>query len=141
MASIKAITATIDQAGLNPRKHRRAVETAVGVTAVYALKKYEGFTKRWKKKPRFTIRQSGVEAEVKTDDAVFGYQDRGTKGPYTIVPKRKKALMGEGLPHPVKRVRHPGLKAQKFTEQVQEAVDKYFPDEMERQIAAVSAKQ
>jgi hypothetical protein len=39
---------------------------------------------------------------------------KGTK-PHTILPKTKKALWWEGAEHPVKRVSHPGTKANKFS--------------------------
>jgi hypothetical protein len=139
-AKLKAITPTIDQCGLNPRKHKKAVEIAVGITAVFALKSFEGKVQRWKHKVRFKIKQSGDEATISTDDPIFKYQDEGTKGPYPIQPKRKRALYWKGAQHPVKRVMHPGLKAQGFSADVQAAVDKYFPEEMDRQIAKVSAK-
>jgi hypothetical protein len=140
MAKFKPIIPDMDDLGLTPRRHKKAIETAVGVTAVYALKSFEGTVKRWSKKPRFKIKQSGFEAEISTDDEVFKYQDEGTRGPYIIRPKRKKALFWKGARHPVRRVRHPGLKAQKFTETVLRATDAYFPDEMTRQIAREAAK-
>jgi hypothetical protein len=139
-AKIKAITPTLDQCGLNPRAHKKAVEIAVGVTAVFALKSFEGVVQRWKHKVRFRIKQSGDEAEISTDDAIFLYQDKGTKGPYMIRPRRKKALYWKGARHPVRVVRHPGLKAQGFSAAVQKATDQYFPDEMDRQIAREAAK-
>lgn len=139
-AKLKAITPTIDQCGLNPRTHKRAIETAVGVTAVFALQTFQGVVQRWKHKVRFSIKQRGDEATIDTDDKIFKWQDEGTKGPYTIRPKRKRYLYWKGARHPVKVVRHPGLKPQNFSKTVQEAVDKYFKEEMDRQIARASAK-
>ena len=139
-AKLKAITPTLDQCGLSVRQHKKAVEIAVGVTAVYALKSFEGIVQRWKHKVRFRIQQSGDEATIDTSDEIFGYKDKGTKGPYLIRPRRKKALYWKGARHPVKVVRHPGLKARRYSEAVQKATDAYFPDEMDRQIANVSAK-
>jgi hypothetical protein len=139
-ARFKPIIPDLDDLGLSPKRHKKAIETAVGVTAVYALKSFEGTVSKWKRRVRFKIRQDGYEADITTDDEVFKYQDEGTKGPYLIRPRRKKALYWRGARHPVKRVRHPGLKAQRFTEKVLEATDRYFPDEMERQIAREAAK-
>jgi hypothetical protein len=34
--------------------------------------------------------------------------------PYTIFPKHKQALFWEGADHPVKKVNHPGIKAQPY---------------------------
>lgn len=48
---------------------------------------------------------------------------KGTK-PHIIRPKRKKALWWEGARHPVKLVRHPGTKANKF---VGRAFRRWFP--------------
>jgi hypothetical protein len=43
------------------------------------------------------------------------YVHEGT-GPYTIYPKTKKALFWKGALHPVRKVNHPGIKANPFFE-------------------------
>ena len=44
-----------------------------------------------------------------------GFVHDGTS-PYTIRPRSKKALYWQGAKHPVKSVRHPGIKANPFME-------------------------
>ncbi|GIW70324.1 MAG: hypothetical protein KatS3mg101_1071 [Patescibacteria group bacterium] len=45
------------------------------------------------------------------------YVHEGTR-PHEIYPKNKKALYWEGAEHPVKRVNHPGTKANPFMEKI-----------------------
>lgn len=47
------------------------------------------------------------------------YVHEGTR-PHTIVPRFKQALFWEGAAHPVKRVLHPGTRANPFMERVAE---------------------
>lgn len=58
---------------------------------------------------------SDVEASIKSPAKYAIYQDQGTK-PYVIKPRNKKALFWSGAEHPVKMVRHPGLKGKHFVE-------------------------
>jgi hypothetical protein len=48
------------------------------------------------------------------------FVERGTR-PHVIEPKDKKALFWPGAEHPVKRVNHPGTKANPFMERIVEA--------------------
>ena len=51
--------------------------------------------------------------EVGTGVVYASFHQFGT-GPYTIRPRRKKALYWPGAAHPVKQVNHPGLPARPF---------------------------
>lgn len=114
--SVRAIVAK------NPFAHitRSAIGAGMDVAAKGVVRDYEAEVRGWRHKPKFAIdRKDDFTREVTTDDEIFRYQDVGTKGPYTILPRRKRALFWKGAAHPVKRVRHPGLKAQGFTKHVQ----------------------
>lgn len=41
-------------------------------------------------------------------------------GPFEIKPKNKKALYWQGASHPVKKVKHPGLKGQHYMEKIRD---------------------
>lgn len=51
---------------------------------------------------------------VSTDRPYAQFHQLGTKGPYAIKPKSKRALMWPGAAHPMKAVMHPGLPARPF---------------------------
>jgi phage gpG-like protein len=51
---------------------------------------------------------------VGTDRAYGAFHQFGTRGPYEIRPKNKKALAWPGGKHPVKKVMHPGLPPRPF---------------------------
>ena len=53
------------------------------------------------------------KAEVTAQEKYAVFIEEGT-GPFTIKPKTKKALFWPGAKHPVKMVRHPGIKAKPF---------------------------
>ncbi len=57
---------------------------------------------------------TGDHVTVGTDRPYAGFQQFGTKGPYTIRPKTKKALAWPGAAHPMKSVQHPGLPPRPF---------------------------
>lgn len=53
-----------------------------------AVKREFGLTVRtWNKKPDFEIDETGENVEVKTDDKIYGYVDKGTR-PHIIKPKK-----------------------------------------------------
>lgn len=112
----------------------RAISEAGEEAAEVARDKLLAFTASWRHKPRFTIRREGYTWKVTTDDPVFNYQDEGTDGPYTIRPRRKRALFWAGAAHPVRVVRHPGLKAQDFTGQVERAMRGEFKKLMDEEL-------
>lgn len=51
---------------------------------------------------------------VGTNVGYLVFHQFGTKGPYPIRPRNKRALWWPGLPHPVAGVMHPGLPARPF---------------------------
>lgn len=51
---------------------------------------------------------------VGTDRVYAAFHQLGTRGPYEIRPKNKKALAWPGGSQPVKKVMHPGLPARPF---------------------------
>ena len=57
---------------------------------------------------------SDCSVTVATDRVYAAYQQLGTRGPYEIRPKNKKALAWPGAAHPVKGVTHPGLPPRPF---------------------------
>lgn len=158
-ATIKIIKPGIDACGLDPRKHKRAIETAQGFTATRAIQDYQSTTRTWKHKPSFRIAHKGDSVTVGTDDEIYGYVDKGTR-PHTIRPRRAKVLrfssgyrakttpgsLGSGSGGATggavyrRFVQHPGTKARRFTELVQKRADDFFPDEMQRQLAKVAAR-
>lgn len=60
-----------------------------------------------------------LRGEIGYKASYAGYVHDGTS-PYTIYPNGKKALYWKGASHPVKRVAHPGIRANPF---LQRAVD------------------
>lgn len=71
----------------------------------------------WEHHVRFEVSGSGPDERIiATDDAVFAYQNDGTK-PHTIMPRRKTILRfsSGGATVWARRVRHPGTKAQQWT--------------------------
>lgn len=120
------LTAITPPAGtLDPRKYERAIRTAQGIAETVALQELRGSTRGWNHKPAFQIRRQGDVSEVTTDDAIFIYQDRGTKA-HAIAPKSKRALYWKGAPHPVKRVWHPGVPAQQFSERAAAKMERQY---------------
>lgn len=57
---------------------------------------------------------TGNQVKVGTDRPYAAWQQFGTKGPYTIKPKNKKALFFPGAAHPMRSVQHPGLPPRPF---------------------------
>lgn len=99
---------------------RAAIGAGMDLAAKGVVHDYEAEVRHWHHKPKFAVARNGdFTREVVTDDEIFHYQDAGTKGPYPILPRRKRALFWRGARHPARRVMHPGLKAQGFTKRVQ----------------------
>lgn len=111
---------------LDPRKYKRALDQARGIAETAGLQEARGITRGWKHDVKWKIERDGDESKIVTDDEIFIYQDKGAKGPYEIRPRRKRALFWRGARHPVKRVVHPGLKAQNFSEQIAKKMEKQY---------------
>ena len=109
-----------------------------------ALADFKKTTANWKHKPKFaskiTLGQGEITVQVATDDAVYGYVDKGTR-PHIIRAKTKRGLLFKGrirkskpktIPNVVgsfpgtpgegwirkNSVRHPGTKARNFTKHI-----------------------
>lgn len=71
------------------------------------------------------------------------YVEFGTK-PHVIEPKEAKALYWPGAEHPVKRVNHPGTRANQFMERIvaaaQPDIDTTFTNALEQIVQAVSGQ-
>jgi hypothetical protein len=120
---------------LSAAKYKKAVKQAQGIAEIAALNEAKAITRGWKHKVDWRVNRKGDdESEVTTDDEIFGYQDQGTKGPYPIVARKKRALYWQGAAHPVKRVSHPGLKAQKFSDKIAATMRKQYKRIMDEQI-------
>lgn len=111
---------------LDPRKYKRALEQARGIAETAGLQEARGITRGWKHTVSWKIERDGDTSNIVTNDEIFHWQDQGTKGPYEIRPRRKRALFWKGAAHPVRRVTHPGLKAQKFSEQIAKKMEKQY---------------
>lgn len=158
MLKLKAIKATIDQAGLNPKKHQRAIELARDIVATAALQDFKGATRSWKHKPTFTITRDDESTSIGTDSEIFGYVDQGTKR-HIIRPKNKKRLrFGAGFspktspgslasgpgsksgPMVYARVvHHPGTKAREFSKQISDRSQDLLEKTTRQQIEKAAA--
>jgi hypothetical protein len=54
-------------------------------------REYQITVRTWKRKPDFEVTETLEEAEVSTDNPIYGYVDKGTK-PHVIRPKQAKTL-------------------------------------------------
>lgn len=134
----KVIPITPPPGTMSAAKYKRAIKQAQGIAEVAALNEARGITQGWKHKVSWSIERKGDdESDVTTDDEIFGYQDKGTKGPYPIRPRRKRALSWPGAAHPVRRVMHPGLKAQGFSEKIAATMRKQYKRIMDEQMRQV----
>lgn len=122
---------------LSPAKYRRAIDLARGIAETAGLQEARGITRSWRHKPSWKIERKGDESNIVTSDEIFYYQDQGTKGPYPIAPRRKRALFWKGAAHPVRRVTHPGLKAQHFTDTIAAKMQKQYARIMQTEIDKV----
>lgn len=114
-----------------------------------ALADFKKTTANWKNKPKFSAKvltgasAGGIQIQVATDDAVYGYVDEGTK-PHIIRAKTRKGLRfkvgGSPKTEPdivgtfpgkpgtdwkrKQTVRHPGTKARNFTKHIAKTTQK-----------------
>lgn len=158
MIRIKAITATIDQAGLNARKHKQAIILARDITAVAVIQDFEQATRTWNHKPGFKITRDADSTSVGTDDEIFGYVDGGTR-PHDIRPRGKRLKFQGGFKAKTtpgslrsgsggssgafvfaKVVHHPGTKARNFSKLVNERAQKLLEKTTAQQLALAAAK-
>lgn len=109
----------------------KAIKTSVNLIRPIMRKEVpRGATRRLS--ANIQAKSSGLKGSVGpnldiTPYAIFVHE--GTS-PYTIRPKAKKALWWPGARHPVRSVRHPGIKANRFVErafgQIKKPVEQIF---------------
>jgi hypothetical protein len=122
---------------LDPKAAERAVLEAGEEAAHRIADRITDQLRGWRHRPQFSVRRHGYTWQVTTDDEIFVYQDEGTDGPYTIRPRRKRALFWKGARHPVRRVRHPGLKPQDFTGKAVQGGQNDFRELLEDELRAI----
>lgn len=103
--------------GRTLEERARAAIRALDATADETRGQLGMVVSAWEHHVRFEVSGSGPDERIiATDDAVFAYQNDGTK-PHTIMPRRKTILRfsSGGATVWARRVRHPGTKAQQWT--------------------------
>ena len=157
---------SIKPAKLREKDMRLAMLNSMRRTGTKIKKDFEKTTDTWERKPKFDILISltgpGPVVLVDTDDQVYNWVSKGTKGPY-MIPKAGPGLLAfrpgyhlKTVPNVLgsraggaygekiiihKQVEHPGIKARNFDKMVQKIWDKKFKREMEatmREVAKAS---
>lgn len=103
--------------GRTLEERARAAMRALDTTAQETRSQLGMVVSDWEHHVRFEVSGSGPEERViATDDAIFAYQNDGTK-PHPIMPRRARVLRFQagGATVWARRVRHPGTKAQQWT--------------------------
>jgi hypothetical protein len=147
---------SIKPARLKDKDMRLTVLNAMRKTGTKIKKDFEKTTKTWDKKPKFEVVVSltgpGPVVLVDTDDQVYLWVSKGTKGPYPI-PKAGPGLLAfrpgyhpKTVPNVLgsraggaygdkiirnMQVMHPGIKPRNFDKMVQKIWNKRFKREME----------
>lgn len=135
-------------------KVEAAIKAASQRAAAELVADHEKTVSTWETKPRFTVKVSAREIEVRTDDEIWAYVDRGTK-PHVIRPKRPGGMLRfrsgyaaktrpgsiisgpGGASGPVvwaKEVQHPGTKARGFSRRLQAKWKEKYPRDMQKAI-------
>jgi hypothetical protein len=66
----------------------------------------------------------GMKHAIYQEFGTGTHAEGGSRGPYIIRPRRRKALWWEGLEHPVRSVVHPGIKPHPF---LRPSADRNYP--------------
>lgn len=104
------------------REMAGAIKTSVNI--IRPIMSSEAPSKTSKLRRNIQAYSSGLTGRVGPNLQVTPYAwfvHQGTR-PYTIRPRNKKALYWEGALHPVKKVSHPGIKANPFVERTVKSV-------------------
>jgi len=94
----------------------KAIKTSVNIAR--PILRDEAPVKSGKLSRNIYSRSAGLRGELGPNLNITPYAwwvHQGTS-PYEITPTNKKALYWQGAPYPVRRVRHPGIKANPFVE-------------------------
>lgn len=105
-----------------PAAHRKAIERTMAMATEKAQAEIATLTRGWSSPPAVDVRQQGDATLIEITDKRWRYLDEGTKA-HAIIARRKRALFWPGASHPVRSVRHPGIKARYLTKKVQAKVD------------------
>lgn len=104
----------------------RALTRSLDASAKVGRDKLARKVSGWQTKVRFTITGTDAVREVTTDNAVFQYQDEGTR-PHIIRARRFGRLRfvprGQSTPVFPRQVNHPGNPAQNFSRDVAEQLE------------------
>lgn len=103
--------------GLSLAKRAEGVTRALDATAQETRSALGSVVADWEHAVQFAISGTGPdERAIATDDAVFAYQNDGTR-PHTIAPRRKTILRFQsgGATVWARRVHHPGTTPQRWT--------------------------
>lgn len=143
---------------LNSSIFRREAQAGAEAVRKQALDDFKRTTATWKHKPKFIssieISDAKINILVGTSDKIYGYVDEGTKA-HTIRARHKKGLIflvggkPKTTPHVVQafpgkrgtdwrnqpKVRHPGTKARKFSEDIKKSLQPEFRKQMKNAIA------
>lgn len=130
----------------SPVQIAKNIQKAVSISAykVVEIAKREapeGKTKLLKRsiRPRFGVLEATVSPNVKYAKWVHD----GTSA-YVITPVKKKALYWKGALHPVRRVNHPGIKANPFMERAADEsrpeIQKIFQQYVDESVTALIKK-
>ena len=116
----------------------RAVATtrALTVTAQETRSALGSVVASWDHAVRFAVSGSGPDERViATDDAIFAYQNDGTK-PHTILPRQRRALRFQAGGGTVfaRRVRHPGTTAQHWTITIAARMQRRLADRIQQEL-------
>ena len=103
-------------------KREMAGAIKISVNLIRPIMREEAPSKSGKLSRNIQAISSGLSGSIGPNLRITPYAlyiHEGTK-PYVIRPKTKKALYWKGALHPVKKVNHPGIKANPFVERTAE---------------------
>lgn len=98
---------------------KQAIQQALSEIAQQIRVELAQNTDDWNHPPKWVINAGGYQRLIQTADAIYRYQDKGTKR-HVIMPKAARALVFQvpGATVFTTRVNHPGNKAQHWTVKV-----------------------
>lgn len=124
----------------------KGLTTAINKSAFVITQNVKGVTPVKTSTLRTGIRPEfgPLRAVIRPHNAPYAiFVHEGTR-PYTIRPKAKKALWWKGAAHPVRSVRHPGIKKNPFMEKGLEKslkqVDAIFKNEVDKILTKIAKK-
>lgn len=131
--------------GLAPALMTKNLSTAIKQTIFFVRAKAVSNAPVRTSNLRGSVYQSfgPLKGEIGFNAKYAGWVHDGTS-PYTIRPKTKKALYWKGASHPMRLVRHPGIKAnpylQRAVDDSQEQIDKFFVKAVQNALNVIGKK-